>query len=106
MLDAFCREHYSGEQGRANVVECSSNVLSELDEGDCLVHPFLFCPPLAEGQRYILVIRKPWGQRVVLSRRIATSRHQSLNLARVRQEGACLGANEVHVVGSKARFQH
>ena len=65
---------------------------------DCLVYPFILCPPLPSGTRFLLVERKPWGERAVLSFDCATSQHLSVNLARLRLNGARLGANEVHLL--------
>ncbi|MEI9898913.1 MAG: hypothetical protein WDN31_00950 [Hyphomicrobium sp.] len=67
---------------------------------DCLIviHPLLLCPPLAKGERYLLVERKWWGQRDVLKVGRARSLHESLNLARVRHTAARLGATEVHIL--------
>jgi len=98
MLDAFCRDSEIDEQHDSEAPDGPSIAPSELNEPGCLVYPLVFCPPLVRGVRYVLVIRKPWGQRIALSRRTATSRHATINLARIRQEGATLGANEVHVV--------
>ena len=54
------------------------------------------CPTLPAGN-YVLVRRGPKGQRVVLAIGRVSSAAQSLNLAEIRQRGAELGANEVHV---------
>jgi len=63
-----------------------------------IVHPLLFCPPLARGVRYLLV-RRDWpGTRSVLGVGRAGSMHESVNLAAVRFRAARLGANEVHVL--------
>ncbi len=98
MLDAFCRDYELDEQHNSEAPDGPSIAPTELNEPGSLIHPLLYCPPLAKGVRYVLVIRKPWGQRIALSRRTATSQHGSINLARIRQEGATLGANEVHVL--------
>jgi len=60
------------------------------------VYSLVGCPPLPQAC-YMLVRRDPKGARTVL--RIALGRDDAptLNLARVRQRGAELGANEVHV---------
>jgi|SRR4051812_45424930 hypothetical protein len=68
------------------------------DEPRVLVHPLVWCPPLPKGTRYVLVQRTWPGQRTVLATGRARSRHESLNLARVRHTGATLGANEVHIL--------
>jgi len=75
-------------------MELSPDVL----QPDCLVYPFILCPPLPSGTRFFLVERKPWGERAVLSFDCATSQHLSVNLARLRLNGARLGANEVHLL--------
>lgn len=60
------------------------------------VYDLLECPVLPAGN-YVLVRREPDGQRTVLSiGRVGSSAH-SLNLAEIRQRGAELGADEVHV---------
>lgn len=90
--------------------ECVASVLNVCesandDEGtpcpsDCrtVVHPLLFCPPLAAGSRFFLVHRSEQGTRRVLHVGRATSPHPTLNLATVRYTSANLGANEVHVM--------
>jgi hypothetical protein len=69
---------------------------------DCriIIHPLVLCPPIAKAQRYLLVERTWWGQRDVLKVARARSPHESLNLARVRQTAAKLGATEVHILPS------
>ena len=63
-----------------------------------VVHPLLFCPPLARGARYVLV-KCDWpGTRNVLGVGRAMSVHASINLADARLRAARLGANEVHVL--------
>lgn len=60
------------------------------------VYDLLECPVLPAGN-YVLVRREPDGRRTVLSiGRVSSSAH-SLNLAEIRQRGAELGADEVHV---------
>ena len=63
-----------------------------------VVHPLLFCPPLAKGSRYGLVKRGPLGQRALLGTGMALNSHPPLNLAVVRRRGAKLEANEVVVL--------
>lgn len=60
------------------------------------VYSLLWCPELP-ASNYMLVRRDGSGRRQILS--IGTVEHDapSLNLAAVRQQGAELGANEVHV---------
>ena len=60
------------------------------------VYSLIECPPMSAGN-YILVRRDGEGRRSALS--IGRSCHQAptLNLAEIRQRGAELGANEVHV---------
>ena len=67
---------------------------------DCrnIVHPLLFCPPVPLGIRYLLVDRRMDGGRHILHAGRATSPHPTLNLARIRQTAATLGANEVHML--------
>ena len=62
------------------------------------IHPLVLCPPIARGKRYLLIERTWWGQRNVLKVGRARSPHESLNLARVRQAAAKLGACEVHML--------
>ncbi len=54
------------------------------------------CPPLPKVA-YALVRRDANGTRKVLQIASGTSDAPTLNLARIRQRGAMLGANEVHV---------
>lgn len=55
----------------------------------------LFCPELPEGT-YVLLHRDAAGDACVLKVGTLDSKARSLNLARIRQIGATLGANEVH----------
>ena len=59
------------------------------------------CPPLPKAT-YVLVRREPDGERRALHIASAQSDAPTLNLARIRQRGATLGANEVHVHGLAA----
>ena len=61
-----------------------------------IVHPLLFCPPLPQGARYVLVKRDWPGMRNVIAVGRASSKHATENLAGVRLRAARLGANEVH----------
>jgi hypothetical protein len=63
-----------------------------------LVHPLVFCPPLARGTQYQLVRRSWPGMRTVLAEGRAPYMQQALNLALVRRAAATIGANEVHVL--------
>jgi hypothetical protein len=63
-----------------------------------IVHPLLFCPPLGQGVRYVLVRREWPGTRNAVAVGGATSVHESINLAEVRMRAARLGANEVHLL--------
>ena len=54
------------------------------------------CPPLPKAM-YLLVHRNKDGRRQVLHIGCGQDEAPTLNLARVRQRGAQLGANEVHV---------
>jgi hypothetical protein len=60
------------------------------------VYSLIECPPLPSAV-YLLVRRSKDGQRQVLHIDCGRSDTPTLNLARVRQRGAQLEANEVHV---------
>jgi hypothetical protein len=60
------------------------------------VYSLIECPPLPRAL-YLLVRRNENGRREVLHIGCSESDAPTLNLARVRQRGAQLGANEVHV---------
>ena len=60
------------------------------------VYGLIECPPLPRAA-YLLVRRDPAGQRQVVYIGSGESSAPSLNLASLRQRGAALGANEVHV---------
>ncbi len=60
------------------------------------VYSLIECPPLAQST-FLLVRRDAGGSRTVLHIGHADDDAPTLNLARVRQRGATLGANEVHV---------
>jgi len=60
------------------------------------VYSLIECPPLPKSV-FLLVRRDADGLRTVLHVGAAASDAGSLNLAQVRQRGAQLGANEVHV---------
>jgi hypothetical protein len=60
------------------------------------VFSLIECPRLPEAT-YILARREPDGRRRLLRIGQLTSDSPSLNLAEIRQRGATLGANEVHV---------
>jgi len=60
------------------------------------VYDLLECPALPAGN-YVLVRRGPNGRRAVLAIGRVSSAAHSLNLAEIRQRGAQLGADEVHV---------
>jgi hypothetical protein len=60
------------------------------------VYSLMECPPLPRAT-YVLARRDENGPRKVLHIACATSEAPTLNLARIRQRGARLGANEVHV---------
>jgi hypothetical protein len=72
-----------------------------LRDAETQVHPFVFCPPLAAGTRYLLVRKSPNGQLHVLHAAQATSRHPVSNLAHLRFIGANLGATEAHLLVTK-----
>jgi hypothetical protein len=60
------------------------------------VYSLIACPPLPAAS-YLLVRRDDLGRRTVLRVGLGRSDVPTLNLAQVRQRGAQLGANEVHV---------
>lgn len=60
------------------------------------VYGLLDCPELSRGT-YVLARRDDAGRRTVLAVGRLTHASASLNLAEIRQRGATLGANEVHV---------
>jgi len=60
------------------------------------VYSLLECPPLPKAS-YLLVRREQGGRRTVLHVGLGQDEAATLNLAGVRQRGAQLGANEVHV---------
>jgi hypothetical protein len=60
------------------------------------VYSLIACPPLPAAS-YVLVRRDRHGRRTALRVSLGQSDAPTLNLARVRQRGAQLGANEVHV---------
>jgi hypothetical protein len=60
------------------------------------VYSLIECPPLPKAG-YILARRDASGRRTALHIGLGRSDAPTLNLARVRQRGAQLGANEVHV---------
>lgn len=93
MFDALCRDHELDAQHDVETQDPSSPFYPELNGLDCIVHPLLFCAPLAKDTRCVLVVRKPWGQRIVLSRRTASSPHKTVNLARIRS-GRCESARQ------------
>lgn len=65
------------------------------------VYSLIECPPLPKAS-YLLVRRELDGRRVVLHVGQGQSDAATLNLAQVRQRGAQLGVNEVHVHFSAA----
>src|ERR1700730_9506378 len=60
------------------------------------VYGLIECPPLPQAT-YLLVRRDDAGRREVLHIGLAESDAPTLNLAQLRQRGATLGANEVHL---------
>jgi hypothetical protein len=54
------------------------------------------CPPIRDVA-YVLARRHVNGDREILHVNTATNAHAPLNLARIRQRAATLGANEVHL---------
>ncbi len=65
------------------------------------VYSLIECPPLPKAT-YVLVKREQGGRRRVLHVGSGQSDAATLNLAGVRQRGAQLGANEVHVLFTAA----
>jgi hypothetical protein len=65
------------------------------------VYGLIECPPLPAAS-YVLVRRDPNGRRTALRIGVGTSNAPTLNLAQVRQQGALVGANEVHVLFGSA----
>ncbi len=60
------------------------------------IYTLMDCPALSSGN-VILVKRGTGGQRTVLDINLLGPNSPTLNLAEIRQRGATLGANEVHV---------
>lgn len=60
------------------------------------IYSLIDCPEIPAGN-YVLVRREGRGRRSVLAVGRVESDAPSLNLAELRQKGALLGANEVHV---------
>lgn len=60
------------------------------------IYTLLDCPALSAGN-YMLVRRDEAGQRAIMEIGYLSATSPSLNLADVRQRGATLGANEVHI---------
>ena len=60
------------------------------------VYGLIECPPLPKAS-YILVRREADGSAIALHIGLSQEQAATLNLARIRQRGAQLGANEVHV---------
>ncbi|HKZ96014.1 MAG TPA: hypothetical protein VJ045_03435 [Hyphomicrobiaceae bacterium] len=60
------------------------------------VYCLIECPALPAGN-YVLVRRDECGRRTALAIGRVMNEAPSLNLAKIRQHGAALGANEVHV---------
>lgn len=58
----------------------------------------IYCPEVPTGTRYELARRDGDGTRRALFSGVLTHSAPSLNLARIRYRGACLGANEVVLV--------
>jgi hypothetical protein len=68
------------------------------------VYSLIECPPLPKAS-YVLVRRDAHGRRMALHVGLGRSAAATLNLAQVRQRGAQLGANEVHVYLPQAQEQ-
>ncbi|HRY05711.1 MAG TPA: hypothetical protein P5114_01185 [Hyphomicrobiaceae bacterium] len=60
------------------------------------IYTLLDCPALSSGN-FILVNRDESGHRTILEIGLLSGNAPTLNLAEIRQRGATLGANEVHV---------
>lgn len=65
------------------------------------VYSLVGCPAL-QAATYLFVHRSPDGKRTILAVGRTRSEAPTLNLARIRHQGACLGANEVHINASGA----
>lgn len=63
------------------------------------VYSLLECPPLGPSA-YLLVRRGTDGRRDILASGTVEHSHAPANLATVRYQAACLGANEVHVAST------
>jgi hypothetical protein len=71
-----------------------------------VVYSLIDCPAMVNAV-YLLVHCRPGGERRVLAIDMTETTIPSLNLARVRHDGARFGANEVHVhAGTGARADH
>lgn len=66
--------------------------------GSLHVVSLIYCPEVPTGTRYELARRYGDGSRRALFSGVLTHTAPSLNLARIRYRGACLGANEVVLV--------
>lgn len=66
-----------------------------LRPGTAIVVSLIYCPEVPSGTRYELTRRESDGSRRSLYCGTLSHPAPSLNLARIRRRGACLGANEV-----------
>ena len=62
----------------------------------CAAYSLIDCPAFADAV-YLLIRRVPGGEPTVLAIDVTDTSIATLNLARVRHDGARLGADEVHV---------
>lgn len=82
--------------------DCSRHSGTSTDEchevlrpGMAIVVSLIYCPEVPSGTRYELARRESDGSRLSLYSGTLSHPAPSLNLARIRRRGACLGANEV-----------
>lgn len=62
-----------------------------------IIVPLVLCPEVCAGTKYSLVRRDDEGAIILRYSGMLTSPHPSLNLAKLRQRGARLGAGEVEL---------
>lgn len=77
--------------------ECILDECAVKSTPNAAVYSLILCPPISQGTRYKFV-RIVNDERVIVGIGRAQSPHTSLNLAEIRQRGAQLGIDEVHVL--------
>ena len=77
--------------------ECLPDVRAVKSTPNAAVYSLILCPQISQGTRYKFV-RIVNDTRVTVAIGRARSRHKSLNLAEIRQLGAQLEIDEVHVL--------